>query len=206
MTEKEVKSILVNKLNFNQDALYKLDNYCNEVINYNQKFNLISKSTVPEIWDRHILDSAQLVKFIDFKDDKSLSDLGTGAGFPGIVIAIFNRNPKFHVKLYEKSKVKTKFLIKLCEKLNIKAQIYENDYCSHNIESNYIVSRAFKKLSEHIRISREIIKLSHTLIILKGRNAEEEIKQLNNIFNYSYTLEKSITNPDSKIAIFDIKK
>ena len=206
MTEKEVKSILVNKLNFNQDALYKLDNYCNEVINYNQKFNLISKSTVPEIWDRHILDSAQLVKFIDFKDDKSLSDLGTGAGFPGIVIAIFNRNPKFHVKLYEKSKVKTKFLIKLCEKLNIKAQIYENDYRSHNIESNYIVSRAFKKLSEHIRISREIIKLSHTLIILKGRNAEEEIKQLNNIFNYSYTLEKSITNPDSKIAIFDIKK
>ena len=206
MTEKEVKSILVNKLNFNQDALYKLDNYCNEVINYNQKFNLISKSTVPEIWDRHILDSAQLVKFIDFKDGKSLSDLGTGAGFPGIVIAIFNRNPKFHVKLYEKSKVKTKFLIKLCEKLNIKAQIYENDYRSHNIESNYIVSRAFKKLSEHIRISREIIKLSHTLIILKGRNAEEEIKQLNNIFNYSYTLEKSITNPDSKIAIFDIKK
>ena len=206
MTEKEVKSILVNKLNFNQDALYKLDNYCNEVINYNQKFNLISKSTVPEIWDRHILDSAQLVKFIDFKDDKSLSDLGTGAGFPGIVIAIFNKNPKFHVKLYEKSKVKTKFLIKLCEKLNIKAQIYENDYCSHNIESNYIVSRAFKKLSEHIRISREIIKLSHTLIILKGRNAEVEIKQLNNIFNYSYTLEKSITNPDSKIAIFDIKK
>ena len=206
MTEKEVKSILVNKLNFNQDALYKLDNYCNEVINYNQKFNLISKSTVPEIWDRHILDSAQLVKFIDFKDDKSLSDLGTGAGFPGIVIAIFNKNPKFHVKLYEKSKVKTKFLIKLCEKLNIKAQIYENDYCSHNIESNYIVSRAFKKLSEHIRISREIIKLSHTLIILKGRNAEEEIKQLNNIFNYSYTLEKSITNPNSKIAIFDIKK
>ena len=206
MTEKEVKSILVNKLNFNQDALYKLDNYCNEVINYNQKFNLISKSTVPEIWDRHILDSAQLVKFIDFKDNKSLSDLGTGAGFPGIVIAIFNRNPKFHVKLYEKSKVKTKFLIKLCEKLNIKAQIYENDYRSHNIESNYIVSRAFKKLSEHIRISREIIKLSHTLIILKGRNAEEEIKQLNNIFNYSYTLEKSITNPNSKIAIFDIKK
>ena len=206
MTEKEVKSILVNKLNFNQDALYKLDNYCNEVINYNQKFNLISKSTVPEIWDRHILDSAQLVQFIDFKDGKSLSDLGTGAGFPGIVIAIFNRNPKFHVKLYEKSKVKTKFLIKLCEKLNIKAQIYENDYRSHNIESNYIVSRAFKKLSEHIRISREIIKLSHTLIILKGRKAEEEIKQLNNIFNYSYTLEKSITNPDSKIAIFDIKK
>ena len=206
MTEKEVKSILLHNLNFTQDALYKLDKYCKEVVDYNQKFNLISKSTVPNIWDRHVLDSAQLVKFIDFKDDISLSDLGTGAGFPGIVIAIFNRNPKFHVKLYEKSNVKTKFLKQLCEKLNINVQIYENDYRSHLIDSFYIVSRAFKKLGEHIRISREIIKVNHKLIILKGKNAEEEIKQLNNIFNYSYTLEKSITSPDSKIVIFDIKK
>ena len=119
MKEKDVKSILLDKLNFSQDALYKLDSFCNEVINYNKNFNLIGKSTIENIWDRHILDSAQLVKYIDFKDKLSLSDLGTGAGFPGIVLAIFNRNPKFHVKLYEKSKVKTKFLSMVCQKLNI---------------------------------------------------------------------------------------
>ena len=100
MTEKEVQNILLNKLQFTQDAIYKLDVYCKEVIEYNKKFNLISKSTIPNIWDRHVLDSAQLVKFIDFDDNLSVSDLGTGAGFPGIVLAIFNRNPKFHVKLY----------------------------------------------------------------------------------------------------------
>jgi len=83
MTEKEVKSILLNKLYFSQDALYKLDIFCREVIEYNKKFNLISKSTVPNIWDRHVLDSAQLVKFLNFKDGLDLSDLGTGAGFPG---------------------------------------------------------------------------------------------------------------------------
>jgi len=206
MTEKEVQSILLNKLNFSQDALYKLEIFTKEVIVYNQKFNLISKSTENNIWERHVLDSAQLVRFIKFNDELSLSDLGTGAGFPGIVLAIFNRNKKFHVKLYEKSRVKIKFLDYLCKKLNISADIYGNDYGSHDIDSNYIVSRAFKKLAEHIRISREIVKVNHKLIILKGKNAEEEIKQLNNNFNYSYNLEKSITAEDSKILIVNIRK
>jgi 16S rRNA (guanine527-N7)-methyltransferase len=206
MKEKEVKKILLNKLSFSQDALYKIDIFCKAVIEYNKQFNLISKSTIEDIWDRHVLDSAQLIKFIDFKNNLSLSDLGTGAGFPGIILAIFNRNCKFHVKLYEKSRVKIKFLRSICEKLNIKAKIYENDYSSHLIDSNYIVSRAFKKLKEHIRISREIVKVNHKLIILKGKNAEKEIKQLNNNFDYSYSLEKSITSPDSKILIVNIKK
>jgi len=206
MTEKEVQSILLNKLNFSQDALYKLEIFTKEVILYNQKFNLISKSTENNIWERHVLDSAQLVKFIKFNDELSLSDLRTGAGFPGIVLSIFNRNKKFQVKLYEKSRVKIKFLDYLCKKLNISADIYGNDYGSHDIDSNYIVSRAFKKLAEHIRISREIVKVNHKLIILKGKNAEEEIKQLNNNFNYSYNLEKSITAEDSKILIVNIRK
>ena len=139
MTEKDVQSILLNKLHFSQDALYKLETFCKEVVDYNKKFNLISKSTEESIWDRHILDSAQLVKFIDFDDGLSLSDLGTGAGFPGIVLAIYNKNPRFHVKLYDKSRVKTKFLIDLCNKLNVNAYIYENDYRSHDISSDFIV-------------------------------------------------------------------
>jgi 16S rRNA (guanine527-N7)-methyltransferase len=206
MKEEEVKSILFKKLNFTQDAIYKLDIFSREVIEYNKKFNLIGKSTIESIWDRHILDSAQIVKYIDFKRGHSLADLGSGAGFPGIVLGIFNRNNDFHVKLYEKSRVKTKFLSFLSEKLNIKVQIYENDCRSHTIESNYVVSRAFKKLEEQIRISREIVKTSHKLIVLKGKSAEEEINKLNKNFKYVYTLEKSITSPDSKIIIVDIVK
>ena len=206
MTDQEVKYTLLNKLKFNQDSLYKLDIFSKEVIEYNKKFNLIGKSTINKIWERHILDSAQLVKFIDFSDGLSLSDMGSGAGFPGIVLAIFNRNPKFHVKLYEKSMVKTKFLKDVCKKLNINAHIYENDYRNHNIDSEYVVSRAFKKLEEQIRISREIIKVNHKLIILKGKKAEDEIKRVNKDLNYSYSLEKSITNLESKILILEIKK
>ena len=206
MKEKEVKSVLLNKLHFTQDAIYKLDVFTKEVVEYNKKYNLIAKSTVADIWNRHILDSAQLIKFIYFNNESSLSDMGTGAGFPGIVLAIYNRNPRFHVKLYEKSRVKTKFLKNVCQKLNIRAEIYENDLKSHEIYSNYVIARAFKKLKEQILISREIVKVNHKLIILKGRNAEEEIKLLNNNFNYRYKLEKSITSPDSKIVKIDIKK
>ena len=110
------------------------------------------------------------------------------------------------MKLYEKSKVKTKFLIALCEKLNIRAEIFENNINSHEIKSKYIVSRAFKKLEEHIRISREMIKVNHKLIILKGKSAEEEIKKLNKNFKYSYSLEKSITSSESRIVIIEVNK
>ena len=76
MTEKEVQSVLLNTLRFNQDAIYKIDTFCREVFDYNKKFNLISKSTEINIWDRHVLDSAQLVKYIEFKDDTKNDALG----------------------------------------------------------------------------------------------------------------------------------
>ena len=74
-----------------------------------------------------------------------MSDLGSGAGFPGLILALFNKNNDFHVKLYEKSPVKRAFLEDKCNKLSIKVQIYGNIY-EDKIDSDYIVSRAFKKL------------------------------------------------------------
>ena len=118
-SESKVKSktILLEKLNFNQDKLQKLELFVNEVISYNKKYNLISKHSQNDIWHRHVLDSAQLVKHIDHNNFSSLSDLGTGAGFPGIVLAIFYSDiNKFHVKLFEKSKVKLNLLIMLKKK------------------------------------------------------------------------------------------
>ena len=109
MKADKIKDILVKKLKFTHKDIEKLNKFHDELLKYNKKYNLISKSTENEIWSRHILDSAQIVNFIDFKQSHSLSDLGTGAGFPGIVLSIFNKNNKFHVKLYEKSKVKCNF-------------------------------------------------------------------------------------------------
>ena len=206
MNRDKVEIDLKSILKFTKEDIEKLQIFHDELLKFNKKYNLISKSTEKDIWHRHILDSAQLVKFINFNNGSSLSDLGTGAGFPGIVLAIFNKNINFHVKLYEKSRVKTKFLSYICSKLDINAVICENDMRYHDIKSNYVVSRAFKKLEEHIYISREIIKVNHKLIILKGKSAQDEINKLNKDLNYSYSLEESITNPESKILIMEIKK
>ena len=102
MQQLEVINILKKNLNFSDDSIEKLKKFTNLVLKENQNYNLIAKSTEIQIWHRHILDSAQLVKFIDF-NVSSLADLGTGAGFPGLVVEIFNKNKAFHVKLYELS-------------------------------------------------------------------------------------------------------
>ena len=202
MQELEVIKILQEELKFTDQSIDKLKMFELEVLNANKKHNFIAKSTEGSIWSRHILDSAQLVKYINFSQG-SLSDLGSGAGFPGLVLAIYNQNFNFHVKLYEKSPVKKDFLDKMIGKLKIKASSFANVF-DGNIESEYIVSRAFKKLDKIIQVSREIAKKPHKLIILKGQNAQEEaIKAFKN-YKYSYKLEKSMTDEKSKIIIADI--
>ena len=89
MNADESKTKLVQDLHFSDEKIAKLEIFVNEVLNYNKKYNLISKSSENDIWLRHVLDSAQLIKFIDPQKNHSLADLGTGAGFPGIVLSIF---------------------------------------------------------------------------------------------------------------------
>ena len=204
MQNKYAINILHNQLNYSIKSIEKIEIFINELISENKKYNLISKSTEIDIWNRHILDSAQLVKFIDFSKG-SLSDLGSGAGFPGFVLAIFNENESFHVKLYEKSPVKRAFLEKVSKILSIKVEIRGNVY-DEIIDTDYVVSRAFKKLEAVIQVSREIVKKSHKLIVLKGQNAQEDLKKAFKREKYDYKLEDSITNKGSKIIIVDIKK
>ena len=204
MQEQEVIKILQQELKFTDQSIDKLKMFVTELLNANKKYNFIAKSTEGSIWSRHILDSAQLVKFINFKHG-SLSDLGSGAGFPGLVLAIHNQNFNFHVKLYEKSPVKRKFLDEMIGKLKIKASLFSNVF-DHKIESNYIISRAFKKLDKIIQVSREIAKKPHKLIVLKGQNAQEEANKAFKSHKYSYKLEDSMTDENSKIIIADISQ
>ena len=204
MQEQEVIKILQEELEFTDQSIDKLKMLRTELISANGKHNFIAKSTENQIWSRHILDSAQLVKYINFKRG-SLSDLGSGAGFPGLVLAIFNQNFNFHVKLYEKSAVKRGFLNEMISKLKIKASLFSNVF-DYKIESDYIISRAFKKLDEIIQVSREIAKKPHKLIVLKGQNAQEEAIKAFKSYKYSYKLEKSMTDEKSKIIVADIFK
>ena len=199
MQEHEVINILKRDLNFTDQSISKLKSFSKNLIIANEKYNFIAKSTEPDIWHRHILDSAQLIKFIDFKKG-SLSDLGTGAGFPGIVLAIFNKNKDFHVKLYEKSPIKRDFLNENIKKLQIGAETFSNIY-EEELDSDFVVCRAFKKIDKIIQVSREIIKKPHKLIVLKGKRAQEDLNKAFKSQKYHYKIEQSITDEDSKIII-----
>ena len=204
MQQLEVINILKNSLNFSDHSIEKLKKFSNLVLKENQNYNLIAKSTENRIWHRHILDSAQLVKFIDFKLN-SVADLGTGAGFPGLVVEIFNKNKAFHVKLYEKSPVKRRFLNNVIKELSLNAKVL-GDVRDEVINSEIIVCRAFKKLDQIIQVSREIVKNPHKLMILKGHNAHEEVKNSFKNIKYPYKLENSMTDKDSKIILMEINK
>ena len=203
ITEWNVKRILFKDLNFDASKIKKLDNFVKKLLIYNKKHNLISRNTEKNIWDRHILDSAQLIKFIDVKSCSGIADLGTGGGFPGIILAIYFQNFNFHVKLYEKSPIKSAFLSNISKMLSLKIKIICNDINLVKIDSNYIVCRAFRKLPYILNISRENCIKRHKIIIMKGRNAQQEINNTSKMKNFKYRLENSITDKDSKIIILN---
>ena len=94
------------------------------LINENKSLNLIGKSTVNQIWQRHILDSFQVIDFIE-NSDKTLIDIGSGAGFPGLIIAIAAKDRKIPIKvsLVDKSSKKTKFLKRVISELNLNVEV-----------------------------------------------------------------------------------
>ena len=205
ISETDVKIILLKKLKFDAPKLKKLDNFVKNLLIFNKKRNLIAKSTEKQVWDRHILDCAQLIKFIDVKNCTGIADLGSGGGFPGIILALYYQNYNFHVKLYEKSPIKSDFLLNISKELKLNCQIICKDINSIKIKSNHIVCRAYRKLPQILNISRENCVKKHKIIIMKGKNAQEEINNTFQMTNYEYRLENSITDNDSKIIIINVR-
>ncbi len=196
-------SKILKSLNLlNDSSLDVMNKFVSLLLKENKKYNIISKSTEKIIWHRHILDSLQIVKFIDFDQSTILHDLGSGGGFPGICLSIYNKNPRFHVKMYEKSIIKSNFLKKVIKILNLNAEVINKDVFKIKIVNGYVVARAFKKIDKILQISRENCQKIEKFIILKGKNAQAEAQKAFKGSNIRYSLKNSITEEDSKILIF----
>ncbi len=203
MNYQDILQILKNKLLFSDSSIEKLKKFHDMLILANKRYNLISKNSEKDIWLRHILDSAQIVQYIN-NDVKNISDFGSGAGFPGAIIAVFDVKKRFHMKLYEKSPVQRSFLNEIKSELDVDFEVCGNIY-ENNLSTDLVVCRAFKKLEEIINISRETLRKPHKLIILKGKNAQLEINKVPLSKNYSYKLKDSITDSDSKLIIIEAR-
>ena len=136
-------------LSVSRETLRELEDYSKDIFLRNQSINLISKSTENSIKQRHIEDSAQTIDFIDKNDVKICTDLGSGAGLPGIVLGILMKpkKPIFKLIFYEKSYHKSIFLEEMTKKFNLNSEIHrKNIFEERNLITDVIISRAFKPL------------------------------------------------------------
>ena len=198
----ETLNIIKSRNLLDESSLNIMSKYVSLILKENKYYNIISKGTERIIWRRHVLDSLQIAKFINFDQSSTLHDLGSGGGFPGICLSIYNKNPRFHVKMYEKSIVKSNFLKKVIKKLNLNAEVINKDVFKIKIVNGYVVARAFKKIDKILQISRENCQKIEKFIILKGKNAQAEAQKAFKGSNIRYSLKNSITEEDSKILIF----
>ena len=200
----------LNIKNVSRETFNDLNEYVNLVVHKNKEINMISKSSEKSINTRHLLDSAQIIDFVDKNDIKLCTDLGSGAGFPGIVLAILmkSKNPLFKVIFYEKSFHKSNFLRSVSRKLNLNSEINQkNIFEEKNLITDIIVSRAFKPLPIIFEIAVNKFKKFKYIIVYLGKSGKEILKDAKKKWNFDYLEKKSLTSDESiVIKISNLKK
>jgi 16S rRNA (guanine527-N7)-methyltransferase len=197
---------LIKSLQVSRETITSLNIYEALLLENNRKFNLISKSTENILKTRHILDSAQAIDFID-KSSKICADLGTGAGFPGIVLSILFKERKYPIRvdLYEKSPKKCQFLTQVVTKLDLDALVLEKNVLEQkNLEVGTIVARAFKPIQSIFKIVTKNFKNFKNLILFLGKNGKQTLLDASKVWDFEYKERKSVTSDDS--FIINIKK
>ena len=193
-----------------RETITSLKKYENILIEANKSLNLIGKSTIKEIWQRHFLDSVQVIDFID-KNDKTLIDLGSGAGFPGLILAITARDRKIplKIKLIEKSPKKTKFLKDLINKLHINVEVMNQNILkdSKKLSADVFVTRAFKPLKIILELIHNKAENWKKFFIFLGKTGKHELLQASKVWDIEYKQRVSVTSNDSiVIEINKLKK
>lgn len=181
----------------------KLNEYVNLLLEWNKKINLIGKSTIEDIYIRHIKDSTQLLKFLSETELKNsvFADFGTGAGIPGIILSICGIKK---IYLLEKSPRKCEFLNEARKISNNSISIInKNIFDIKNIKFDIIVSRALAPLDELLNMVYPFCKKNTKCILLKGKKTNEEIVLALKKFNFEYELFNSETSNEGKIIIIN---
>ena len=186
-----------------RETLLKLNKYHEFLIENNKKNSLISKNTEKIAVKRHYEDCAQLIKYID-KTDKTILDVGTGAGLPGIILEIIknDHDMSFSTHLVEKSPKKGKFLKKVNSFLDLDLKIHNCDVNSMNKkEFTTLISRAFKPMRTFLEIISNAQLKFKKIIMMKGENFMDEFIEAKKYFEINCDIHESMTNPGSKLFV-----
>tara|TARA_B100000945_G_scaffold73207_1_gene56021 strand:+ start:462 stop:1106 length:645 start_codon:yes stop_codon:yes gene_type:complete len=198
-----IKNSKLEIQNVSRETLDELNKYSLSILRKNKDINLISSSTEKTINTRHIVDSAQIIDFINKNDDNVCTDLGSGAGLPGIVLAILMKpkNPSFKVVFYEKSYHKSIFLREISKKLKLNTEINQkNIFNQKNLQTDIIISRAFKPLPVILDIASKNFKNYKYIILFLGKGGKNILKESLKKWNFDYEEKKSLTSDQSSVV------
>ena len=198
----------IPSLNVSRETCNELESLISMIQEKNKKINLISREIFEkeQIRERHIIDSAQIIDFVDLNYNTT-SDLGTGGGMPGLIVAIVMKKLKNNMKinLYEKSHHKSIFLREVSKKLNLNTNVIQKDiFTVRNIETGTIMSRAFKPLPIILDLVRQNFKKYKNIVLFMGRTGNKTLNDSLKEWDLDYEVKKSLTNDDS--FILNIKK
>jgi 16S rRNA (guanine527-N7)-methyltransferase len=182
----------------------KFQNYAELLTDWNQKFNLVAPSTLPHIWSRHFLDSAQLFPFIPKKPHQILADLGSGAGFPGLVLSLMGVK---NVHLIESTGKKADFLRAVINELELDAVVHQ---CRieemRDFKADIITARALAPLKELFPLAARLMKKDSLCLFLKGQKAQEELTESKKYWMFDCSATQSLSDPSgSVLAIRNLK-
>jgi 16S rRNA (guanine527-N7)-methyltransferase len=198
----------LSSLNVSRETFLDFESFILMIIEKNKEINLISQETAKNsaIRERHIIDSAQIIDFVDLNFNTT-TDLGSGGSMPGIIIAIMLKNMKKDIKvhLYEKSHHKSTFLREVSRKLKLKTEIFqENVFDLKKLETGTIMSRAFKPMPVVLDLVYENFLSYKNLIFFMGKNGKKVFENSLKDWDLEYTEKKSLTNEGS--FLLNIKK
>ena len=202
---------LLKYQNVSRETCVDFEKFIIEIKKRNKEINLISKENAEKgiIRHRHISDSAQILDFIDLNNN-IITDIGSGAGFPGIIVSILVKNLKKKIKvhLYEKSHHKSAFLRKMSRELKLETEVIQkNIFEIKNINSGTIMARAFKPLPIVLELVYNNFNNYKNLILFMGKNSEKTLEETLKSWDFDFEKKKSITSQDSFLLnIKNIKK
>jgi len=192
---------LLDHLNVSRETCLDFEIFVSMIQERNQEINIVSKETAKNdvIRQRHIIDSAQIVDFVDLNSNTT-TDLGTGGGMPGIIVAIMIKNLKKNLKvnLYEKSHHKSSFLREVSRKLKLQTEVFEkNIFESKEIETGTVMARAFKPIPVILDLVDKNFKSYKNLILFMGKSGKKTLEDTLKNWDLEYTEKKSLTSEDS---------
>lgn len=195
-----------NQYNVSRETMEKIECYVNHLLEWQTRLNLIGNSTIGSIWSRHILDSLQLVTHLP-SDFKVLIDIGSGAGLPGFVLAIYFADQSKEIYLVDSNKKKCSFLnfvsVKCDVPVVVLAERIESLSIKGKVKADIITARAFSGIENIINLSAPYAKPQTKYLLQRGATAKAELSKLNISSMMNMVYHKSILNEESYILEFE---